>query len=326
MVNSSRVTEFVLLGFPDLLSVQISLFYIFLVLYAVTLTGNVLIIGATSFSAELHTPMYFLLSNLSVLEIFYTSVTIPKMLLNFLLKTNSISFMGCAVQMYLFIALGSIECSLLAVMAYDRYVAICDPLHYVTIMDPPTCVALAFGSWFSGFINSTIHTTRTFQQSFCSSNVISQFFCDIRPLLNLACDDTLPTELILYVVGGAYGLGSFVLTLVSYINIISTILKIRSKEGQRKAFSTCASHLIVVSLFYGTSLFAYYRSSSEEVTEQEKLTPVVYAVITPTLNPLIYTMRNKEFKIALSKMIGRRKPEMKILTKKSQKFIVAQTD
>ncbi|XP_018432253.1 PREDICTED: olfactory receptor 5V1-like [Nanorana parkeri] len=324
MVNSSMVTEFLLLGFPDLLSVQIALFYIFLVLYALTLTGNVLIIATTSFSSELHTPMYFFLSNLSFLEIFYTSVTIPKMLLNFIFKTNSISFMGCAVQMYLFVALGSIECSLLAVMAYDRYVAVCDPLHYVTVMDPPTCVVFTFSSWISGFINSTIHTTRTFQHTFCSSNVISQFFCDIRPLLNLACGDTLTTELILFVVGGAYGLGSFVLTLVSYIHIISAILKIRSKGGQHKAFSTCASHLVVVSLFYSTSIFAYYRRSSEDVTDQEKLTPVVYAVITPTLNPLIYTMRNKEFKAALSRMIGRKQPKIIIQRKNGKQFATAQ--
>ncbi|KAM5140392.1 olfactory receptor 6F1-like [Mantella aurantiaca] len=324
MVNCSRITEFILLGFPNFLSVQIALFYIFLVFYALTLTGNVLIIVATSFSAELHTPMYFFLSNLSFLEIFYTSVTIPKMLLNFILNINSISFIGCAVQMYLFIALGSIECSLLAVMAYDRYVAVCDPLHYVTIMDISTRVVLVCSSWISGFINSTIHTTSTFQHTFCSSNVITQFFCDIRPVLSLACGNTLPAELILFVVGGAYGLGSFVLTLISYFHIISTILKIKSKEGQHKAFSTCASHLIVVTLFYSTSLFAYYRTSSEDVSDQEKLTPVVYAVITPTLNPLIYTMRNKEFKTVLRKMIGRKHPKMNIKKKNNTQFTTAQ--
>ncbi|XP_072281421.1 olfactory receptor 6F1-like [Pyxicephalus adspersus] len=326
MVNSSRITEFVLLGFPDHLSAQIAIFYIFLVLYTLTLTGNVLIIVATSFTTELHTPMYFFLSNLSFLEIFYTSVTIPKMLLNFLFKTNSISFMGCAVQMYLFIALGSTECSLLAVMAYDRYVAVCDPLHYVTVIDSPTCIVLACSSWISGFINSTIHTTQIFQHNFCSCNVISQFFCDIRPLLNLACGDTLPTELILFVIGGAYGFGSFVLTLVSYIHIISTILKIRSKEGQNKAFSTCTSHLIVVCLFYSTSFFTYYRRNSEDVTDQEKLTPVVYAVITPTLNPLIYTMRNKEFKNTLRKMI--RGKQLKIFNQErnNKQFTMVQTN
>ncbi|XP_040182878.1 olfactory receptor 5V1-like [Rana temporaria] len=314
IMNNSIVTDFILLGFTDLVSIQIILFYAFLVIYVLTLSGNVAIIATTSFSMELHSPMYFFLSNLSLLEIFYTSVTIPKMLQNVLLDTNSISFVACVVQTYLFIALGSIECSLLAVMAYDRYLAICDPLHYVTVMDRPTRLVLALSSWISGFINSMVHTTCTFQHNFCSSNVINQFFCDIRPLLSLACDDTLSTEIVLTVVGGGYGVGSFILTLISYIHIISTILKIRSRKGQRKAFSTCASHLIVVSLFYGTSLFAYPRRSSKQTTDQQKIAPVIYAVVTPTLNPFIYTMRNKEFKTVLRNMIGRKLPKVTLFT------------
>ncbi|XP_063797853.1 olfactory receptor 1G1-like [Pseudophryne corroboree] len=304
MGNDSSVTEFILLGFPALLSVQIALFYTFFVFYISTLTGNVLIILVTSASTELHTPMYFFLCNLSFLEIFYTSVTIPNMLLNFIKKNNSISFSGCLAQMYFFIALGSIECTLLAVMAYDRYIAICNPLHYVTLMDLSRCIMLVCSSWISGFINSIFHTIFILRLNFCSSNSVNQFFCEIPPLLKLACGSTWLNEIVLLIVGSVYGLGSFLLTFISYIHIISTILKIRSKEGQRKAFSTCASHLIVVTLFFLTCSLAYYKPPSKNLLEEEKFVPVVYAVITPTLNPMIYTLRNKEFKSALRKMIS----------------------
>ncbi|XP_075047488.1 olfactory receptor 5V1-like [Mixophyes fleayi] len=306
MGNDSTVTEFILLGFPDVLSIQVTLFCTFFVFYVLTLIGNVLIIVVTSAGTELRTPMYFFLSNLSFLEILYTSVTIPKMLLNFLLKNSSISFNACLAQMYFFIALGSIECTLLAVMAFDRYVAICNPLHYITVMDTSTCVLLVCSSWISGFLNSMVHTVCIFHLTFCSSNSINQFFCDIPPLLKLACGSTLLNEIVLFVVGGAYGLGSFLLTLISYIHIISTILKIKSKEGQRKAFSTCASHLIVVTLFFLTSFSAYLKPTSKNLLEEEKLVPVFYAVITPTLNPIIYTLRNKEFKRAFMKNVGLR--------------------
>ncbi|XP_018432228.1 PREDICTED: olfactory receptor 5V1-like [Nanorana parkeri] len=299
--NLITVTEFILLGFPALFPVQTALFCLFSIFYMSTLLGNVLIIVTTTFSSELLTPMYFFLCNLSLLEIFYTSVTIPKMLLNFLLKTSSISFMACAAQVYFFIALGSIECTLLAVMAYDRYLAVCHPLHYVFMMDKSKCAMLAGSSWISGFVNSMIHTTCAFHLTFCS-NRINQFFCDIPPLLKVACGQTMDAEIVLFIVGGAYGFGSFLLTLISYINIISTILKIRSKEGQQKAFSTCTSHLVVVTLFFGTSFSAYLNPTSKNSSEEEKLVPVFYAVITPTLNPIIYTLRNKDFKRALKKM------------------------
>ncbi|XP_075045762.1 olfactory receptor 1G1-like [Mixophyes fleayi] len=306
MGNDSTVTEFILLGFPDVLSIQVTLFCTFFMFYALTFIGNVIIIVVTSAGTELRTPMYFFLSNLSFLEILYTSVTTPKMLLNFLLKNSSISFTACLAQMYFFIALGSIECTLLAVMAFDRYVAICNPLHYVTVMDTSTCILLVCSSWISGFINSMVHTIFIFHLTFCSSNSINQFFCDIPPLLKLACGSTLLNEIVLFVVGGAYGLGSFLLTLISYIHIISTILKIRSKKGQQKTFSTCASHLMVITLFYGTSIFAYFRSTSKHDLDQDNLAPVFYSIITPTLNPIIYTLRNKEFKSALRKMLGLR--------------------
>ncbi|KAM5140390.1 olfactory receptor 5V1-like [Mantella aurantiaca] len=304
MLNDSTVTEFILLGFPAMFPVQVALFCVFFIFYMSTLIGNILIIVTTIFSPKLHTSMYFFLSNLSFLEIFYTSVTIPKMLLNFLLKSSSISFMACAAQVYFFIALGSIECTLLAVMAYDRFVAVCHPMHYVIIMNTRKCAMLAGSSWISGFVNSMIHTSCTFHLVFCSSNQINQFFCDIPPLLKVACGETMLAEIVLFIVGGAYGFGSFLLTLISYIHIISAILKIKSKEGQQKAFSTCTSHLIVVTLFFGTSFSAYLKPTSKYLSEEEKLVPVFYAVITPTLNPIIYTLRNKDFKNALKKMKG----------------------
>ncbi|KAM3921504.1 olfactory receptor 5V1-like [Leptodactylus fuscus] len=302
-VSNGSVTEFIL-GFPSLISVQIILFYTFLLFYILTLSGNFIIILITLASKVLHTPMYFFLCNLSVLEIFYTSVTIPKMLLNFILKTTSITFHGCMVQVYFFIAFGSIECTLLAVMAYDRYVAVCNPLHYVLVMSNKTCAPLVCGSWMSGFLNSMVHTVSTFQLLFCSSNRINQFFCDIPPLLKVACGNTLPSEVVLFTVGGAYGFGSFLSTVIFYVHIISSILQIKSTEGRKKAFSTCTSHLTVVTLFFGTSFSAYLKPTSKYSSEEGKLVPVFYAVITPTLNPIIYTLRNKVFKNAFRKVMG----------------------
>ncbi|KAM4703113.1 olfactory receptor 5V1-like [Rhinophrynus dorsalis] len=305
MNNYSNVKEFILLGFPPSPSVQITLFSLFFVFYVSTLIGNVFIITTTTGSAQLHTPMYFFLGNLSFLEILFTSVTIPKMLDNFLLKNSTISFTACAAQMYFFIVFGSIECTLLAVMAYDRYVAICNPLQYVIVMDRVACISLAASSWISGFFNSTVKTFFVFRLPFCSSNTINQFFCDSPPLMKLACGNTSISEAVLLLFGGIFGLGALLATLVSYIHIISTILKIRSKAGQRKAFSTCASHLIVVTMFYGSSISMYFKNPNSKYSlNQEKLTPVFYSVITPTLNPIVYTLRNEEFKRSLRKMIG----------------------
>ncbi|XP_078509791.1 olfactory receptor 5V1-like [Lissotriton helveticus] len=303
MQNKTTVEEFVLLGFSTLPELKITLFVLFLSLYLSMLMGNFLIVTITLTDPRLNTPMYYFLRHLSILEICYTSVTIPKMLENFLANRNTILYAGCAAQLYFFISLGSIECTLLAVMAYDRFVAICYPLGYPIIMSRWVCHSLVSISWLSGFLNSMVHTVFTFRLPFCSSNEVKQFFCDIPPLLNLACADTHTNEMVLFVVGGLYGLGSFLLTLISYIQIISAILKIRTKAGQRKAFSTCTSHLIVVSLFYGTSFFMYLRPTSSYSLDQEKLIPVFYAVVTPTLNPIIYSLRNKEIKGALRKIV-----------------------
>ncbi|XP_053546978.1 olfactory receptor 5V1-like [Bombina bombina] len=314
MKNTSTIKEFIFLGFPKLPSLQTAMFYMSFTFYTATLIGNSLIIIATIVDNRLHVPMYFFLSNLAFLDIVYTTVTIPKMLLNFLWKSNTISFYACATQMYFFIAFGSIECTLLAVMAYDRYVAICLPLNYVILMETITCITLVFSSWISGFLNSMIHTVLTFHLPYCSSNKINQFFCDIPPLLKVACANTLINKIVLFTVGGIYGLGSFLLTLISYTYIISTILKIRSKEGQRKSFSTCASHLIVVTLFYGTSFFMYLQTTYQSSMELQKLIPVLYTVVTPTLNPIIYTLRNQEFKSVLKKMIEKNLTHKKRIT------------
>ncbi|XP_030050779.1 olfactory receptor 5V1-like [Microcaecilia unicolor] len=314
MENQTLVKEFLLLEFSNLPELQLALFYMFLSLYVLTLTGNVLIIIVTRVNPQLDVPMYFFLSCLSFLEICYTSVTIPKMLINFLLKTNAISFPECAIQLYFFIALGSIECTLLAVMAYDRYVAVCNPLCYPIVMNKAVCVRLVVACWLSGFFNSAIHTVMTFRLPFCSSKQIQQFFCDIPPLLKLACIDTWANEVVLFTVGGFYGMGSFLLTLISYIHIILAILKIRSSISRHKTFSTCTSHLIVVVLFFGSSFLMYLQPTSKHSLDWESLVPVFYAIVTPTLNPIIYSLRNKEVKEALQKIIGRKV----ILNKKSQ--------
>ncbi|XP_029440332.1 olfactory receptor 1020-like [Rhinatrema bivittatum] len=320
MENQTFVKDFLLLGFSNLPEMQLALFCMFLVLYISTLTGNVLIITLTRVDSQLDMPMYFFLSCLSFLEICYTSVTVPKMLINFLAKTNAISFPACATQLYFFISLGSIECTLLAVMAYDRYVAVCNPLCYPIVMNKAVCLRLVAGSWLSGFLNSAVHTSMTFHLPFCSSNQIQQFFCDIPPLLKLACTDTRTNNVVLFIVGGAYGLGSFLLTLISYIKIILTVLKIHTSASRRKTFSTCTSHLIVVSLFFGTSFFMYLQSTSKHSLAWESLVPVFYAIVTPILNPIIYSLRNKEVKAALQKLIHRKMTFYKIIQFHNARF------
>ncbi|XP_069498712.1 olfactory receptor 5V1-like [Ambystoma mexicanum] len=303
MRNQTSVEEFLLLSFSSLPELQASLFVLFLSLYSTMLLGNILVSTVTWTDPHLHTPMYFFLRQLSLLEIFYTSVTIPKMLANFLAERNAIPYAGCAAQLFFFIALGSVECTLLAVMAYDRFVAICNPLSYHLIMNGMVCYSLVTSSWISGFLNSMIHTILAFRLPFCASNEVRQFFCDIPPLLNLACADTYTNKMVLFVVGGLYGLGSFVLTLISYVQILSAVLKIRTTEGRRKAFSTCTAHLTVVTLFYGTSSFMYYRPTASDSLDQEKLIPIFYTVVTPTLNPIIYSLMNKEIKAAIRRIV-----------------------
>ncbi|XP_060110946.1 olfactory receptor 5V1-like [Heteronotia binoei] len=303
MENSTTVTEFILMGLSDLPAVRFTLFAAVLLIYLITLVGNGTILIAIGVDPHLHNPMYFFLTNLSLLDIFCPTATVPKMLENLLSENNVISFFGCILQLYILIALVGTEVFLLAVMAYDRYVAICNPLRYTVLMSKKLCLQMVTGTWIAGFLNSLIHTTLTFILPYCNSNKVNQYYCDIPPVLALSCASTYTTEMVVLVGGGIFGVGAFLVTLVSYVYIISTIFRIRSAEGKRKAFSTCASHLMVVSLFYGTAIFTYIRPSSSHHPDQDRLVmSMLYGVITPMLNPLIYSLRNKEVKGALKRI------------------------
>ncbi|NXS10086.1 O12D2 protein, partial [Neodrepanis coruscans] len=306
MLNHTEVKEFLLLGLTNIQGLQHFLFISFLVLYSATLVGNGVILTLVMSEPQLHTPMYFFLGNLSCLDIFYTTVTVPKMLTGFLFGHQSISFGGCLAQLHFFHFLGSTEALLLAGMAYDRYVAICHPLHYALIMSPWACLLLAGGSWATGFVHATVHSVMTSRLSFCH-NHIHHFFCDIKPLLDLACSSTSPNMTLLNVVTTSIVLGAFILIVPSYLYIISFLFhKVQSQEGRWKLFSTCASHLIVVALFYIPVLFNYTPPSSGNFTQRDVQVTLLYSAITPALNPLIYTLRNREVKTALKKTLGRK--------------------
>ncbi|XP_019346715.1 olfactory receptor 10A4-like [Alligator mississippiensis] len=296
--NHSAVNEFILLGFSNLLSLQLFLFSMFLLTYLVTLAGNLIIIFLTLMDAALQTPMYFFLRNLSFLEICYTSVNIPKLLANLLWNHRTISFLGCATQTYFSFFLGGSECFLLASMAYDRYVAICKPLHYPVLMNRKVCMGLAAGSWLSGVFMSFGLTSMVFTLPFCGSNKINHFFCDIPPLLKLACGDTSIIETAVFMVATVFVTIPFMLILMSYIRIISTIMRMPEGEGRRKAFSTCSSHLIVVTLFFGSACVTYLKPNSSYSIDTDKFLSLFYTFFTPMLNPIIYSLRNKEVKDA----------------------------
>ncbi|XP_036860183.2 olfactory receptor 5V1-like [Manis javanica] len=302
--NLTTVTHFILTGLSDLPKVRYPLFVVFVVTYQVTLVGNGAILFAIRTEKKLRTPMYYFLASLSLLDIFCPSATVPKMLDNLLTGNHSISFLGCALQLYFLVALAGTEVFLLAVMAYDRYVAICFPLHYTLIMTQARCAQLIAGTWAAGFLHSLLHTVSTFCLSFCKSNQVNQYYCDIPPVVALSCSSTYMEELFILVVAGMFGIGAFLTTFISYMYIISTILKIQSVEGKRKAFSTCASHLLVVCLFYGTVIFTYIRPSySQHSTARDRLIAMLYGIITPMLNPMIYSLRNTEVKGALCRLL-----------------------
>ncbi|XP_034643311.1 olfactory receptor 10A7-like isoform X1 [Trachemys scripta elegans] len=303
--NLTTVTEFILLGLSNHHNLQVPLFSIYLSIYTITLMGNILIILITMDPA-LHTPMYFFLRVLSFLEICYTSVTVPKMLMNFLSDNRSISYMGCAAQMYFLLFLGISECFLLAAMAYDRYVAICNPLRYRLIMNRRVCLSLTILSWFWGNVVSLVQTAWVFTLPFCGSNQINYFFCDIPPLIKLSCIDIPLYEMQLFTAAILVIFTPFSLIVVSYTFIISTILKMASAEGRHKAFSTCSSHLIVVTLYYGSCGLIYLRPKSIHLLDTNKMLALIYTTITPTLNPFIYSLRNKEVKEALRRLLGDR--------------------
>ncbi|KAM9299314.1 olfactory receptor 5V1-like [Gastrophryne carolinensis] len=303
--NETSIKGFVLVGFSVTPALQHLLFVVFLFIYITTVMGNLSIILAYRSMSSLHTPMYFFLANFSFLEICYISTTVPKMLSNLLQNDKAISFLGCVVQMFCFLLLGGTECYMLAVMAYDRYNAICHPLLYGVIMNRRTCLQLIAVSWVSGGINSLIHTTLTFSLSFCGASAINHFFCDIPPLLDMACSSTQVNEIVLLVACGCVIVSAFLLTLASYTHIITTILHIKSSTGRKKAFSTCTSHLIVVTMFYGSAIFMYFRPKSSYSLDQDRIIAALYAFFAPLLNPFIYSLRNNEMKVAVKKIFGK---------------------
>ncbi|XP_063302364.1 olfactory receptor 2G3-like [Pelobates fuscus] len=304
--NQTSVVEFILLGLSSQPNMQVILFVVFLLCYIVSLTGNVIIIWISWVSHRLHTPMYFFLSNLSFLDIWYTSSIVPKMLVNFLSAKKSISYGGCFSQLFIHLSLGGTECYILLVMAYDRYAAICSPLQYTNLMHPVLCIKMAAGSWMGGFINSIIHTGFALRLPFCGPNIIKHFFCEVPSVLELACMDVSLNKTVIFFCVILVVIVPFFLIIVTYVYIISNILKIATAHGRKKAFSTCASHIIVVILFYGTIIFIYMRPGQIHVVNEDKMATLFYSVITPMLNPLIYTLRNKDVKGALVETIKKK--------------------
>ncbi|KAM5191651.1 olfactory receptor 10A7-like [Mantella aurantiaca] len=299
--NETQPSEFFLLGLST--QRQPLLFVIFLLIYCLTFTGNAMIIVTVTTDGQLQSPMYFFLRSLSLTEIFYISVTVPRMLKDFLHLNKTISFLGCASQLYFFCFLGTTECFLLAFMAYDRYVAICQPLHYLTIMTKAKCLEFSLGSWLSGIILSLIQISYVFSLPFCSSNIIDHVFCDILPVVKLACADTFANEIAILIYSSLVILLPFLLILVSYIRIITAILRMSSGVGRKKAFSTCGSHLTSVTLFFGTATITYLKTKSSKMYGGSKVISLLYIVLIPMLNPLIYSLRNSTIKNAMKKLI-----------------------
>ncbi|XP_060111955.1 olfactory receptor 10A7-like [Heteronotia binoei] len=296
--NQSSTITFILLGFGNRLELRIILFMLFLAIYILALMGNLLIIVLVKADQHLHTPMYFFLMNLSSLETCYISTILPRMLTSFLTGDRSISVGGCITQYYFFGFFAATECYLLAMMSYDRYLAICKPLHYTSLMTGKLCLQLASTSWMSGLLTNTIITSFMLQLTFCGPNEIDHFFCDIYPISNLSCSNPYFVKLATFILGLMGTVPPFVLTLTSYICIIFTILRIQSKSAQQKAFSTCSSHLIVVTLFYGSIFLVYIVPETMTLKELHKMFSLLYTVLTPMLNPLIYSLRNREVKEA----------------------------
>ncbi|XP_029771345.1 olfactory receptor 2G3-like [Suricata suricatta] len=300
------VTEFVFLGLSSQPKMQLILFIVFLFFYLLTVVGNIIIITIIQLEPRLQTPMYFFLTNLSFLDICYTSTNVPQMLSNMVGK-RTIPFSSCATQMYFSLSFGMIECVLLGVMAYDRYVAICHPLHYTVIMNQSICVQLAAISWSSSFLSSMVINVLTLSLPYCGPNVLNHFFCEVPSVLRLACTDTSFTELVVFIFSIIIVFIPFLLIVVSYARILVSVLRIRSTSGRQKALSTCASHLTVVTLFYGTAIFMYMRPQSKSSRAGGKIIAVFYTVVTPMLNPLIYSLRNQDVKGALRRAIAKKR-------------------
>ncbi|XP_040216448.1 olfactory receptor 13G1-like [Rana temporaria] len=306
--NDSLVSEFIILGLSTDKELETFLFILFLIIYIVALTGNVTILILSITDPGLKTPMYFFLGLLSFLDIWCTSATLPKMLSSYVTQSKVISYYGCVAQLFFFTWPMGVELLLLTVMAYDRFVAIRNPLRYASIINRRVCVNIAIIISIIGSLNSVTHTYCTFRLPYCNDNKINHFFCEIMPLLKLACADTYINEIVVFTADFILGICCFLLTCVSYAFIFNTILKIRTAEGKRKAFSTCASHIVIVSLYYGAVIFTYIRPRSSLSLEKDKIVSALYAVITPTLNPIIYSLRNKEVKEAFLRVFKRLVP------------------
>ncbi|XP_037360257.1 olfactory receptor 7A17-like [Talpa occidentalis] len=302
--NDTQISEFLLLGLSKEPELQPLLFVLFLSMYMITVFGNLLIILAVSLHSHLHTPMYFFLSNLSLVDICFTSTTVPKMLQNIRTQSKVITYDGCITQIYFFLLFAGLDNSLLAVMAYDRFVAICHPLQYMIIMKPWNCGLLVLLSWIMNILNSLLQSLMVLWLSFCTNLEIPHFFCEIKQVVQLACSDTFINDLVMYFAAGLLGGVSLSGILYSYFKIVSSIYGISSTKGKYKAFSTCASHLSVVSLFYCTVLGVYFSSAATYNSHSSAIASVMYTVVTPMLNPFIYSLRNKDIKRALERFLG----------------------
>ena len=305
--NGSFTTAFILVGLTDQLDLQVPLFFLFLLMYMVTVIGNLSLIILIGIHSHLHTPMYFFLFNLSFTDLCFSSVFTPKMLIDFLSKENIISYMGCMTQFYFFCFFVVSECYVLTLMAYDRYVAICKPLLYNTAMSPKVCSSLMLGSYLMAFSGAMAHTGCMLRLTFCDANSINHYFCDIHPLLQLSCTSTYVIELVVFIMACINIIVPSLTIFVSYGLILSSILHIKSTEGRSRAFSTCSSHIIAVSLFFGSGAFVYLKSSFTGSLDEGKISSVFYTNVVPMMNPLIYSLRNKDVKNALRKTLRRRK-------------------
>ncbi|XP_034958226.2 olfactory receptor 14J1-like [Zootoca vivipara] len=305
MDNQTSVSEFLLFEFSEVRELQVLHFFLFLGMFLATVTGNLLIILAVAFDHRLHTPMYFFLVNLAMQDLGSVSVIIPKSMVNSLMNTRHISYYGCVVQVLLFFLFVGCDVYLLTVMAYDRYVAICDPLQYEMVMNRRACTQMVAGVWVGGLLNAALNTGGTFSMPFCS-NVVNQFFCEIPQLLKLACSDLYLIEIGIVMFSTTVGVVCFIFIIVTYVHIFTAVLKIPSAEGRRKAFSTCLPHLIVLSTFFLTAGFAYLRPTSNTAPQLDLVFTILYSMVPPMLNPLIYSIRNKDLKVALAKLLGLR--------------------
>ncbi|XP_003421459.2 olfactory receptor 5B3-like [Loxodonta africana] len=307
MENRTEVTHFILLGLTNALELQFSLFIMFTLIYLINVLGNLGMIGLILLDFRLHTPMYFFLSNLSLVDLCYSSAVTPTVLAGFLTGDNVISYNSCATQVFFFAVFITVENFLLASMAYDRYAAVCKPLHYNSTITTSLCARLAIGSYVGGFLNGSIHTGDTFRLSFCMPNVVHHFFCDLPAVIFLSCSDRHVSEMVLIFVVSFNIFSALLVILISYLFIFINILKMRSAEGYRKALSTCASHLTAVFIFYGTGIFMYAQPSSSHSMDTDKMASVFYTMIIPMLNPLVYSLRNKDVKSAFKKVIEKAK-------------------